>query len=88
MQVYGTSHVHSASGLKGPHNPQLRGTGGDSPKINTTDQVNFSSAAQAALESDFRSDLVSRVRNEIAQGTYESAEKLDAALDRLIDELG
>ena len=35
-----------------------------------------------------RTELVRRVRSEIAQGTYETPEKLDAALDRLLDEIG
>ena len=35
-----------------------------------------------------RTDLVNRVRNEIAAGTYETSDKLDAALDRLLDEIG
>jgi hypothetical protein len=36
---------------------------------------------------DIRHDLVSRVRQEIHAGTYDSPEKLEAALDRLADRL-
>ena len=36
---------------------------------------------------DIRADLVRRVRREIAAGTYETPEKLAAALDRLLEEL-
>jgi hypothetical protein len=31
--------------------------------------------------------MVARVRSEIAAGTYETPEKLDSALDRLLDEI-
>ena len=34
-------------------------------------------------EADVRHDLVARVRQEIQAGTYDTAEKLEAALDRL-----
>jgi hypothetical protein len=34
-----------------------------------------------------RSELVARVRKEIAEGTYETPEKLEKALGRLLDEL-
>lgn len=34
-----------------------------------------------------RADLVERVRREIANGTYETPEKWDVALDRLLDRL-
>ncbi len=36
---------------------------------------------------DVRTDLVERVRREIAAGTYDTPEKWDAALDRLWDRL-
>lgn len=35
-----------------------------------------------------RWDLVERVRGEIAAGTYDTQERWDAALDRLLDQLG
>ena len=36
---------------------------------------------------EVRQDLINRVRDEIAGGTYESPEKLDEALQRLLDDL-
>ena len=35
----------------------------------------------------FRTELVERVRKEIAAGTYDTPEKWEAALDRLLDRL-
>ena len=43
-------------------------------------------AAEAA--SDIRLDRVAAIRAEIASGVYEIPEKLDIALDRLLDRLG
>ncbi len=39
-------------------------------------------------DGSIRTDLVDRLRSEIASGAYESPDKIDAALDRLIDQLG
>ena len=36
---------------------------------------------------EFRPDLVERVRQEIAAGVYETTEKWEEALDRLLDRL-
>ncbi|OAI48012.1 hypothetical protein AYO44_08120 [Planctomycetaceae bacterium SCGC AG-212-F19] len=36
---------------------------------------------------DIRWDLVERIRREIAEGTYETEEKLEKALSRLLEEL-
>jgi negative regulator of flagellin synthesis FlgM len=35
-----------------------------------------------------RSELIARVKAEIQAGTYETSEKLDMAIDRLMDEQG
>ncbi len=40
-----------------------------------------------AAEPEVRTDLVARVRREIAAGTYDTPEKWEAALDRLLDQL-
>ncbi len=93
MQIHGLSHVHGAHGLKGPH--QNRGAAPSQAaeaQPASGDQLEISPAAEAAIHAadkgDLRADLVARVRNEIATGTYETPEKLDVALDRLIDEIG
>jgi hypothetical protein len=40
-----------------------------------------------ASRADIRLDLVRRVRREIAEGSYDTPDKLEAALDRLLDRL-
>src|SRR5947209_6360741 len=44
--------------------------------------------APAPADSDIRADLVARVRREIAAGTYDTPEKWEKALDRLLERLG
>jgi hypothetical protein len=45
-------------------------------------------AAQEQPAAGVREELVARVRQEIAAGTYETPEKWERALDRLADRLG
>ena len=57
-----------------------------------TDKVQLSHVNQllATLKAggDIRADKVDAVRAQLKAGTYESEAKLDAAIDRLIDDLG
>ena len=56
------------------------------------DKVQLSHVNQmlATLKSggDIRADKVNAIRAQLKAGTYESEAKLDAAIDRLIDDLG
>ena len=92
---------HGPHDLKGPQQnygaaPPSRSATQHTGK-GTSDQLEISPAAEAAISAvdhgaadngGIRADLVARVRNEIAAGTYETPEKLDAALDRLLNEIG
>ena len=40
-----------------------------------------------SARTDIRMELVQRVRREIAEGTYDTPEKMQVALDRLLDRL-
>lgn len=96
MQIHGTTHAHGPQSLQGPHRakPAVESQGPSAK--GPVDQLDISPAAQAALDSNaalqngggIRSDLVNRIRQEIAGGTYETPAKIDAALERLLDELG
>lgn len=92
MSIQGPSSIQGAQGVRGPFSSNR--TSSSRPAQSTSgaaDQLDISAAGEAAAqaaENDIRSDLVTRVRNEIAAGTYETPEKLDAALDGLLNELG
>ena len=92
MNIQGTSQLHGAHGVKGPHsNSRSNSSQSSRPSAAPSDEVQISAAGEAAANAaesgDIRSDLVAQVRNEIAAGTYETPEKLDTALDRLLDEV-
>ncbi|MBN1491232.1 MAG: flagellar biosynthesis anti-sigma factor FlgM [Phycisphaerae bacterium] len=55
------------------------------------DRVEISSAARALSETDradVRADKVAQIRAAIERGDYETDEKLDVTIDRLLSELG
>jgi negative regulator of flagellin synthesis FlgM len=90
MQIYGSHQIHGVHNPKSPHAPRTASP--SSARVAPQDQVEISAAAEAAIEASeeggIRADLVARVRQEIASGTYETPDKLDMALDRLLDQIG
>lgn len=92
MQIHGTPHVHGPHGINAPHAPFKSQGVKPEAKTPSGDRVEISPAAEAAIQASetggIRHDVVNRIRSEIASGTYETAEKLDAALSRLLDEIG
>jgi len=56
-----------------------------------SDQIELSDTAKILAKladlPEVREDLVARVRAEIADGTYETSEKLDAAIEGLAEDL-
>lgn len=92
MQIYGPNYVHGPQSIRAPHannapqaqRPTSPAAGGD--------QVDISSAAQLMSKlndiPDIRADRVQSIRQAIANGTYETDDKLDGAVDRLLDEIG
>jgi anti-sigma28 factor (negative regulator of flagellin synthesis) len=93
MHISGTTHVHGPHGINAPHSPRSNQAARQTPTAEpTVDRVDISPAAEAAVRategSEIRQDLVNQIRAQIADGTYETPEKLGAAVDRLIDEIG
>jgi anti-sigma28 factor (negative regulator of flagellin synthesis) len=91
MYVYGTSQIHSAQPIRAPHRPPVAGAAGSAPS-HGVDELDISSEAdfvsQARDLPEIRSERVAAIRAQIQAGTYETADKLDKALDRLLDEIG
>jgi negative regulator of flagellin synthesis FlgM len=62
-----------------------------SESSDVTDTVEISDLASLRAKysqlPEIRQDLVDQVRNEIASGTYETPEKLDQAIESLIEDL-
>jgi negative regulator of flagellin synthesis FlgM len=92
MHVYGPAHLHGPQSINAPHGAQRPQA--SPPAANTqaaSDQLEISDsgriAAQLADIPDVRQDKIDSARAAIANGAYETPEKLDIALDRLLDEL-
>jgi len=88
----GLTRVHGPHGMNAPHAP-FRGPSASGPAATRgADSLSISSAAEAALAASeavgIRQDVVSRIKSEIAAGTYETPAKLDSALSRMLDEIG
>lgn len=99
MQVYGPTHLHGPQSVTAPHHGRaLRESSSDS-RMSAGDELSISEAGSKAAEAarlvdqvkqapDVRQDRVDQIRAQIAAGTYETQQKLDVALERLLDELG
>jgi negative regulator of flagellin synthesis FlgM len=92
MQVYGPTHLHGASPINSPHMARTNKTEGVSSSSPIQDEVQISDAAlrmeQINSMPSVRQDRVNQIRQQIANGTYETPDKLDAALEHLLDEIG
>jgi negative regulator of flagellin synthesis FlgM len=93
MQIYGPSQVHGAQQIGPPHtSSRVAGSSATSAAAPIQDEVNISDAARSADASGqttgIRQDRVDAIRAQIASGTYETPEKLDIAMQRLLDQIG
>jgi negative regulator of flagellin synthesis FlgM len=91
MQIYGTSQLHGAQSINAPH-LQRAAEVRPGTAASQSDQVDISPAAEMAGKvsdiPDIRQDRVATIRAAIADGTYETQDKLSTALSRLLDEIG
>lgn len=89
MQIRPTSNVQSASSVSLQTQNTTRETGAADSL--PSDQLDISLEAQmmstSATTNDIRADRVADLRAQIASGTYDSAEKMDTAISRMINEL-
>ncbi len=91
MQIRGTSSIQSTSQVNLSNKIQSVETESISTQIDTADQVDISSEAQMLAElndaTDIRAEKVAEIRQQIETGHYETSDKLDVAVDRMLDEL-
>jgi negative regulator of flagellin synthesis FlgM len=92
MQISGTTHIHGPHGMNAPHFTHRGQPATSAPATQGVDSVDISPAAEAAVQAaeagPVRMELVNQIRAQIAAGTYETPDKLEIALDRLLDEIG
>jgi negative regulator of flagellin synthesis FlgM len=91
MYIYGTNQVHAAQPLSAPHRMAPTHSPASTYSSTGVDQLDISPeadfVAQARELPDIREDRVAAIRAQIQNGSYETAEKLDIALSRLLDEV-
>ena len=92
MHVYGPAHLHGAQPIGAPHSSRVASPSAPDLARPIQDEVQISDAAQFVDQArhvpDIRQDRVNQIRAQIAAGTYETDEKLEIALGRLLDEIG
>ena len=98
MQIYGPYRVSTTQPNAPPQRSQPQKPAEGAAKGSTTpvDQLDLSGSTtsiqridltQVAGSGEIRIDRVTDIRRQIADGSYETAEKLDAAMNRLLDRL-
>ena len=91
MQIYGPTHVHAAQPLAQPHRLSPTQATPSASADYGVDQLDLSPEAEFAAQvpdlPEIREDRVAAIRAQIASGTYETPEKLDLAVSRLLDEI-
>lgn len=92
MHVYGPLQVHGPQQIGAPHTARVSRPVEPAASSPIQDELQLSDAAKLVQQvhdlPDARMDRVAQIKAQIANGTYETAQKLDIALGRLLDEIG
>jgi len=100
MQIYGPTHVHGAQPINAPHRTSAPQQSAPTDSSYGVDQLDISreademisiretSASMADQVQQARAERIERIRAEIADGVYETDEKLNIALGQMLDEIG
>ena len=91
MQINGPSHIHGAHQVNPAEAARFAQPTQETSGLTGGDEVSISVEADLLARinelPDIRQDRVDQIRAEIAAGTYETDEKLDTAIARLLDEI-
>jgi len=91
MQIRAAAGVHHAQPVRLTQGINSVDSAPEAGRLDVVDEVNFSKEAQMISQTrgagEVRADRVAEVRSEIAAGTYETRERLEIAVDRLLDHL-
>ena len=92
MHIHGTNRIHGPHGTNPPHVLPRSTASKSAAGARPVDHVEISPAAEAAVQASetggIRHDLVNLIRRQIDAGTYDTPEKMDIAMSRLLDEVG
>ena len=92
MHIYGPAHLHGAQPIGAPHSSRMTNRQAAAEASPIQDELQLSDAGRLVDKvhelPDIRQERVDQIKAQIADGTYETEEKLDIAMGRLLDELG
>ena len=92
MSRIGPAHLHGPQAISSPHSSQSSKASARVDSAPIRDELEISDVArlteQARSAPDIRQDRVDAIRAQIADGIYETPEKLDIAVEQLLDEIG
>ena len=91
MQIHGPTHVHGPQSINAPHRLQAQSPSPPTPYVTGGDQLDISREADMVSRArelpDVRAERVAAIRAQIMAGTYETPDKLDIAVGRLLNEI-
>ncbi len=92
MQIHGPAHVHGPQPINAPHRAAASRPTGEVAQSSPVDQLDISPQADLVSRArdipGVRAERVAQIRAQIAEGTYDTDAKLEAALDQLLNEIG
>jgi negative regulator of flagellin synthesis FlgM len=92
MHIHGPTHLHGAQRISPPHTSRAAKPAEPEYSAPIQDELEISDAARLVDQirelPEIRQHRVDEIRAQIAAGTYETDEKLEIALGRLLDEIG
>ena len=92
MQISGLSQIHQAHSGQPSQKFDTEAANRPDSKVYGPDEVEFSQEAQAASQTaetgEIRANRIADIRAQIQAGTYETPEKLELALKRMLGDLG
>ncbi len=87
MQIRRTTNIQSTNAVN--LDTQNKVSTAENSSTAPVDQLEISAEAQRISQTgDVRADRVADIRAQIANGQYESPEKINSAIDRMLDEFG
>jgi negative regulator of flagellin synthesis FlgM len=91
MQIHGPTHVHGPQSISAPHRFQAAEPLRSGGQVAGADQLDISREADMVSRMrevpEIRADRVAEIRAAIEAGEYETPEKLEIAVGRLLDEI-
>ena len=92
MQISGYSQLHQAHSVRPTQKFEQAAAARPTQQNFGPDELDISQEAQAASQtsstSDVRADRIADIRAQIQAGTYETPEKLELALEKMLGDLG